>query len=132
MLALIVLHVLEMYGLVMSDTIWHHYHGADNLLESALNVCVDYPVDGDTEFITPSGQRLYSFAKVGQPPTRGPDQAHEGLASDPPPCSAITLQSGPRKPRRTKAGFMSEITSFPRTHYWLFACLGIVYSDLPR
>ena len=31
----------------------------------------------------------------GQPPARRPDPAHEGLASDPPPCSAITLQSGP-------------------------------------
>ena len=31
----------------------------------------------------------------GQPPARGPDPAHEGLASGPPPCSAITLQSGP-------------------------------------
>ena len=51
------------------------------------------------------------YLKVGQPPARGPDPAHEGLASGPPPCSAITLQSGPRNPSQTKAGFMSEITS---------------------
>ena len=51
------------------------------------------------------------YRKVGQPPARGPDPAHEGLASGPPPCSAITLQSGPRNPSQTKAGFMSEITS---------------------
>ena len=45
--------------------------------------------------------------------TSGPRarSAHEGLASGRPPCSAITLQSGPRKPSQTKAGFMSEITS---------------------
>ena len=51
------------------------------------------------------------FTKVGQPPARGPDPAHEGVASGPPPCSAITMQSGPRNPSQTKAGFMSEITS---------------------
>ena len=51
------------------------------------------------------------YTKVGQPPARGPDPAHEGLASGPPPCSAITLQSGLRNPSQTKAGFMSEITS---------------------
>ena len=51
------------------------------------------------------------YIKVGQPPARGPDPAHEGLASGPPPCSAITLQSGPRIHSQTNAGFMSEITS---------------------
>ena len=51
------------------------------------------------------------YIKVGQPPARGPDPAHEGLASGPPPCSTITLQSGPRNSCQTKAGFMSEITS---------------------
>ena len=45
----------------------------------------------------------------GQPPARGPDPAHEGLASGPPPCSAISLQSGPRNPSQKNAGFMSEI-----------------------
>ena len=54
---------------------------------------------------------IYIYSKVGQPPARGPDPAHEGLASGPPPCSAIALQSGPRNPSQTKAGFMSEITS---------------------
>ena len=34
----------------------------------------------------------------GQPPARGPDPAHEDLASSPPPCSATTLQSGQRNP----------------------------------
>ena len=43
----------------------------------------------------------------GQPPARGPDPAHEGLASDPPPYSAITLQSGPRNPSPKNAGFIS-------------------------
>ena len=32
----------------------------------------------------------------GQPLAHGPDPAHDGLASGPPPCLAITLQSGPR------------------------------------
>ena len=45
----------------------------------------------------------------GQPPARGPDPAHEGLASGPPPCSAITLQSGPRNPSQNNAGFMNDI-----------------------
>ena len=54
---------------------------------------------------------LYLLYKVGQPPARGPDPAQEGLASGPPLCSAITLQSGPRNPSQTKVGFMSEITS---------------------
>ena len=53
----------------------------------------------------------FTYTKVGQPPARGPDPAHEGLASGPPPFSAITLQSGPRNPSQTNAGFMSEITS---------------------
>ncbi len=44
----------------------------------------------------------------GQPPARGPDPAHEGLASGPPPCSAITLQSGPRNPSQKNAGFMND------------------------
>ena len=39
----------------------------------------------------------------GQPPARGPDPAHEGQASGPPPCSAITLQSGPRNPSHCEA-----------------------------
>ena len=42
------------------------------------------------------------YLKVGQPPARGPDPAHEGLASGPPPCSAITLQSGTRNPTQQK------------------------------
>ena len=46
----------------------------------------------------------------GQPPARGTDPAHEGLASGPPPCSAKTLQYGPRNPSQKNAGFMSEIT----------------------
>ena len=45
----------------------------------------------------------------GQPPARGPDPAHEGLASGPPPYSAITLQSGPRNPSQKNAGFISEM-----------------------
>ena len=45
----------------------------------------------------------------GQPPARGPDPAHEGLASGPPPCSEITLQSGPRNPSQKNAGFMNDI-----------------------
>ena len=49
----------------------------------------------------------------GQRPVRGPDPAHEGLASGPPPCSAITLQSGPRNPSQKTPGFMSEITRRP-------------------
>ena len=44
-----------------------------------------------------------------QPPARGPDPAHEGLASGPPPYSAITLQSGPRNPSQKNAGFISEM-----------------------
>ena len=56
-------------------------------------------------------QFAFVYGKVGQPPARGPDPAHEGLASGSPPCSAITLQSGPRNSSQTKAGFMSEITS---------------------
>ena len=40
----------------------------------------------------------FSYVRGGQPPARGPDPGHEGLASGPPPCSAITLQSGPRNP----------------------------------
>ena len=48
--------------------------------------------------------------RVGQPPAREPDPAYECLASGPPPYSAITLQSGPRNPSQTKAGFMSEIS----------------------
>ena len=33
-----------------------------------------------------------------------------GLASGPPPCSGITLQSGPRNPSQKNASCMSEIT----------------------
>ena len=57
-----------------------------------------------------TGQKIWNTL-VGQPPARGPDPAHEGLASGPPTFSAITLQSGPRNPSQTKTGFMSEITS---------------------
>ena len=51
--------------------------------------------------MSPAGRRpswdIYA-GMGGQPPAREPDPAHEGLASGPPPCSAITLQSGPRNP----------------------------------
>ena len=45
----------------------------------------------------------------GQPPARGPDPAHEGLPSGPPPCSSITLQSGLRNPSQKNAGFMNDM-----------------------
>ena len=45
----------------------------------------------------------YDYAMGGQHPARGPDPAHEGQASGPPPCSAITLQSGPRNPSHCEA-----------------------------
>ena len=50
-------------------------------------------------------------ASVEQPPARGPDRAHEGLASGQPPCSAITLQSGARNPSPKNAGFTSGVMS---------------------
>ena len=53
----------------------------------------------------------------GQPPARGSDSAHEALASGPPPCWAITLQSGQRNPSQTNSGFMSEITRRPYTRW---------------
>ena len=51
------------------------------------------------------------YTSDGQPPARGPDPAHEGLTSGPPPCSAITLQSGPRNPSQKMPVSWAELCS---------------------
>ena len=57
---------------------------------------------------TPAQQAI-DYYMGGQPPARGLDPAHEGLASGPPPCSSITLQSGLRNPSQKNAGFMNDM-----------------------
>ena len=100
-------------------------------IQSIKNVCDQKNNDNNLKKfkITKIYIILRHYIMGGQPPARGPDPVHEGLASGPLPYSAITLQSGPRNPRQKNAGFISVMYAQTANMFASFANRDANYGD---